>query len=194
MTLNQKINYAKPLAAVGLLSGAAALILIVVIRDTFSLPGSAEYLTYEIFNRIMAVLLALQTCAWIAFLMVQREALGKFNRRLLMLALGAWAMMAVGTAAEFWLYSDLPYPNSPADFNMRTLAFAMFFFASLIAGMALLVLGLRLAESGTLHRLFVTVLVLYLPLFIVSFFAGLSIFTDPALASIMIAGLVLKRR
>ncbi len=194
MTLNQKINYAKPLAAVGLLSGAAALILIVVIRDTFSLPGSAEYLTYEIFNRIMAVLLALQTCAWIAFLMVQREALGKFNRRLLMLALGAWAMMAVGTAAEFWLYSDLPYPNSPADFNMRTLAFAMFFFASLIAGMALLVLGLRLAESGTLHRLFVTVLVLYLPLFIVSFFVGLSIFTAPALASITIAGLVLKRR
>ena len=188
------MKYLKPLGIMGLLGGSAALILIISVGDTFDFPGSAQYQTYEIFNRSMAVLLALQACSLLAFFIGHREALDKFNKRVLTIALTSWGAMAVGTAAEFWLYSDLPYPSSPADFNLRTLAFALFFFGSLIAGLALLILGIRLMNSSIVSRFFGTVMFLYLPGFIVLFFTGLSIFTAPALASIAIAGLTVRSK
>lgn len=184
----------KLLSVIGLLSETATLILIAVVGDPFGFPGSAEYMTYEIFNRVIAVLLALQTCALIAFFIGRREVLGKSDKWLLTIALVAWAVMAVGTAAEFWLYSDLPYPSGPADFNMRTAAFSFFFFGSLIAGLALLVLGCRLLKHGKLLRFLGAALMLYLPLFIASFFIGLSIFVVPSLASVAIAGLALRSK
>lgn len=182
------MNYVKPLGVIGLLSGATALILIVVGGDTFGFPGSAEYMTYETFNRVMAILLALQTCSLIAFLTREREVLA----RMLTIALVAWVMMALGTAAEFWLYSDLPYPRTATDFNMRRVAFTFFFLGSLFAGLALAVLGLRLSKRDRLDRFLGAVLMLYLPLFIASFPIGFSLFVAPSFASITVAGLVLR--
>ena len=192
MASDQSMKYLRSLGAIGLLSGSAALILIIVVGDTFGFPGSAEYVTYEIFNRVIAVLLALQTCSLIAFFIGQHELLRRFDKRLLTIALVAWAAMALGTAAEFWLYSDLPYPSTATDFNMRRVAFTLFFLGSLIVGLALLVLGLRLAKGGLLSRFFGAVLILYLPMFVALFFAGPSIFIAPALASIAIAGLAVR--
>ena len=194
MKSDQKIKVVKLLGVIGLLSGAVALILIVVVGDTFGFPGSAEYMTYEIFNRVMAVLLALQTCALIALFIGQREGLGKRDKRLLVIALIAWAVMAIGTAAEFWLYSDLPYPSGPADFNMRRVVFALFFFGSLIAGVALLVLGFRLLKNGRPSRFLGAALMLYLPLFVGAFIVGPSIFVAPSLASIIVAGSALRSK
>lgn len=190
----QKVKVVKLLSVIGLLSGTAVLILIAVVGDSFGFPGSAEYLTYEIFNRVMALLLALQTCALIALFIGQREVLGKTGKRMLTIALVAWTIMAIGTAAEFWLYSDLPYPSGPADFNMRRVAFTLFFLGSVIAGVALLVLGFRLLKSGISSRFWGAALMLYLPLFIAAFIVGPSIFVAPSLASIMIAGLALRSK
>lgn len=193
MTSDQSMKYLKPLGVIGLLSGLVTLIAIMIVGDTFGFPGSAEYMTYETFNRFMAVLLALQTCSLLAFLMGQHEVLGRFDKRVLTIALVAWAAMALGTAAEFWLYSDLPYPRTATDFNMRRVAFTLFFLGSLSAGLALLVLGLRLSKTSILSHLFGAVLILYLPMFVALFFAGPSIFIAPALASIAIAGLAVTR-
>jgi len=193
MTPDQKMKYVKPLGILGVLSGGAAFILILVVGDTFGLPGSAEYVTYETFNRVMAVLLALQSCSLIAFFVGGHEVLGKSDKRVLTIALMGWVVMALGTAAEFWLYSDLPYPRTATDFNMRRVAFAFFFLGSLVAGLALLVLGFRLAKSGLPSSRFLgAVLMLYLPLFIALFFVGPSIFVAPAVTAIAIAGLSLR--
>jgi hypothetical protein len=184
------MKYQKLLGVVGLLGGSVALVSIMVVGDTFGFPGSAEYLTYEIFNRSMAVLLALQTCSLIAFFIGRHEVLGKIDKRVVTIALIAWAAMAIGTAAEFWLYSDLPYPRTPADFNMRVAAFVLFFLGSLTAGVALLVLVIRLFKRRIINSLFGAALVLYFPLY----FLGLSIFIAPAVASIAISGAALTSR
>lgn len=194
MKSDQKMKVIKPLGIIGLLSGAAALILIISVGDTFGFPGSVEHMTYETFNRTMAVLLALQTCSVIALHIGQHEVLGKADKPMLTVAIIAWIVMATGTAAEFWLYSDLPYPRTATDFNMRRAAFTLFFLGSVIAGLTLLVLGLRLATSRVLDRLFTVVLMLYLPLFIALFFAGPSIFVVPAVTSIAIAVLALRSK
>lgn len=194
MNSDQNTKYVKFLGAIGLLSGAVALISIIVVGDAFGLPGSAEYVTYERFNRFMAVLLALQTGSFIAFRVGHGKVMGRGDKRVMTIALMAWSVMALGTAAEFWRYSDLPYPRTAAeatDFNMRQVAFGVFFLGSLIAGLAFLVLGLRLSRSDSLSRFYALVLVLYLPLFTGLFLAGPSIFTAAALTSIAIAGLTL---
>ena len=188
------MKHVKSLGVIGLLSGAAALVLIVVVGDTFGLPGSAEYMIYGTFNRVMAILLALQTCSLIAFSTREREVLGRSDTRILTIALVAWVVMALGTAAEFWLYADLPYPRTATDFNMRRVAFTFFFLGSLVAGVALLVLGFRLLMSRKLSRFVGAALMLYLPLFIGSFPVGFSLFVAPSLASMTVAGSVLRSR
>lgn len=188
------MKYVKSLGVISVLSGAAALILILLVGDTFGFPGSAEYMTYEIFNRVMAVLLALQTCSLIALFVGEREVLGKSGKRALKIALVAWVVMAVGTAAEFWLFSDLPYPRTATDFNMRRVAFAFFFLGSLVAGLAFLLLGIRLFKRGVLYRFLGAVLMLYLPLFIALFFVGPSMSSAPAVASMAIAGVALRSK
>ena len=195
MKLEIDMKYVKLLGALGLLGGAAALILIVAVEDAFGSPGSAEYMTYEAFNRVMALLLALQMCSLIAFFIIgARDVLARTDRRMVTMAVVAWAIMALGTAAEFWLYADLPYPRTATDFNMRRIAFTFFFLGSLVAGVALLVLGFRLLMSGNLSRFVAAALMLYLPLFIASFPVGFSLFVAPSLASITVAGLVLRSR
>ena len=184
------MKYQTAFGVIGLMSGMAALVAIMVVGDTFGFPGSEEYLTYEVFNRSMAVLLALQTCSLIAFFIGHREVLGKLDKRLVSIALIAWAAMALGTAAEFWLYSDLPYPRTPADFNMRVAAYLLFFFGLLTAGVALLMLVIRLIKRRIINRLLGAAIALYLPLFLL----GLSIFLAPAVTSITIAGSALTSR
>ena len=177
------MKYLKPLGVLGLLGGSLAIVSIATTGDTFGFPGSAEYVSYEIFNRSMGFLLALQTCSLIAFFIGRHQDLERFDRRLLAIAIIAWASMAIGTAAEFWLYSDLPYPRTPADFNMRVAAYALFFFGSLVAGGVLLTLAVRLRKREMISTWLAVVLVLYFPVF----FLGLSIFLPSALSSIAIA-------
>ena len=76
--------------------------------------------------------------------------------------------MAAGTAAEFWLYSDLPCGTN----NLRSASFTFFSVSSLIVGLALLVLRLKAFVRCTLPRWYAFVLMLYLPMDIALFIAG----------------------
>lgn len=181
-------QFRKPMAVLGLLSGAMALVLVVMVGNTFGLPGSAEYDIYQNFNRSMAVLLALQAFSLLAFAMTVHESEDILESRLSTVSVVMWLAMAVGTAAEFWLYSDLPYPGGPADFNMRTAAFALFFFGSVVAGVILSILAIRLLRSQRIAWLPAILLSLHAPLFIAFFFTSPSIFVAPAVSSIVAAG------
>lgn len=152
-------------------------------------------LTYESFNRIVAVFLALQSASLLAFYIARQDRLGRFDRRLLAIALVTWAAMAVGTAAEFWLCSDLPCPGATfevSDINMRMVSFSLFFFGSLLGGLVLLVLGIRLARNGTSDRLYAVLCILHLTLFFVGSAIFGSLFAAPALTSTALAGLSLR--
>ena len=176
------------LSVVGLLGGLAATISIIIVGDTFGLPGSASYRIYENFNRLMAILIALETCAMIGFYFQQKDVFGNIERTALLIALIAWIGMAAGTVAEFWLYSDLPYGED----NLRNTAFSIFSISSLVAGLALLALGMRTLIRRQLPRYYSIVLILYLPIDIALFVTGQSIFLTSALVVILIAGLTLR--
>lgn len=172
------------LSIVGLLAGFASAISIALVGDTFGFPGSDAYRAYETFNRVMAILLTLQTCALAAFYLQTRNSLPRADWITAVIALVAWIGMGVGTAAEFWLFSDLPYG---AD-NMRSSSFSVFSLSSLISGLALFVLGLRVLLRRQLSLGFGVVLMLYLPVDILFAIFGQSIFLAAALTTIAVAG------
>ena len=186
--MNSRTGLIQILSIVGLLGGLTATISIIIVGDTFGLPGSASYRIYENFNRLMAILIALEACAMIGFYFQQKDVFGNIERTALLIALIAWIGMAAGTAAEFWLYSDLPYGED----NLRNTAFSIFSISSLVVGLALLALGLGTLIRHQLPRYYSIVLILYLPIDIALFIIGQSIFLALALVAILIAGLTLR--
>lgn len=178
----------KPFSIAGLLGGFTALVLIAFVGDTFGFPGSREYQTYELFNRTMAFILALQASGILAFFIAYHERLTRFSERTLAMALGGWATMAIGTAAEFWLFSSLPY----GEINFRSFAFSLFSMGSLVAGLSLFVLSVWIMRSSRLPRYMGASMLIYLPLDIALFVANESIFLAPALGAIIISSLALR--
>jgi hypothetical protein len=176
------------LSALGLVGAFAAIASILLVGDTFGFPGSPEYRIYENINRVMAIFIALQTCTLLGFYLQHDGALRRVGRVAFFLAVFAWIGMALGTAAEFWLYSDLPY----AEANMRSVAFSVFSISSLLGGLALLILGLDLLLSRALPRYFAVILILYLAVDIVLWIMGQSIFLAPALVSLAFGGMALR--
>ncbi|MAU00753.1 MAG: hypothetical protein CL608_26710 [Anaerolineaceae bacterium] len=180
--MNQQKKHIQILNIAGLLSGLVAVVSIIIVGDTYGVPGTSAYQTYESFNRIMAVLILLESCAIAAFYMQRQHLMGTVEKILLSATFVAWLGMAVGTAAEFWLFSDQPYGAN----NMRSFAFSTFSVSSLIVGLSLLILGLRYIRNSQFPRYYVVFFLLYLPLDIVLFFSGQSIFLTSALFSILI--------
>lgn len=181
-------SYVRPLGIVGLLGGIVALILILLVGDTFGFPGSRAYRTYELFNRSMSFILASQSCAIVAFLTACHDRLTNFEQRLIALIMGGWMAMALGTAAEFWLFSGQPY----GQINLRSFSFGLFSMGSLVAGLTMLVLGFRILRGRRVTRLLGLIFILYLPLDIASFVFSISIFMAPAAGAIAIALATLK--
>ena len=186
--INQKRSV-RLLATTGMFAGLAAGISIVIVGDTFGFPGSAAYRTYESFNRAMAIMIFLQSSALFAFYLHTNNQLAILDRTLIIIAFVAWIGMSLGTAAEFWLFSDLPYSAA----NMRSASFSVFSLSSLISGFALFGLGFRTLLGRRLSRGLGIVLMLYLPLDILFFVSGRSIFLAAALVTIVIAGYTLVR-
>ena len=176
------------LSILGSLGAVAAVVSIVFIGNTFGYPGTADYRIYENFNRAMALFLALQTAAIVGFGLQYRGTLGRIGQVAVVLAVVTWIGMALGTAAEFWLYSDLPYGQG----NERDTAFVVFSISSLLGDLALLALGFELLFSRTLPRIFAVLMILYLPLDIILWFSGQSVFLASALVALAIAVMVLR--
>jgi len=173
----------KPLGIVGFLGGLAALVLILLVGDTFGFPGSRDYQTYELFNRSMSFILVLQSCAILAFAAAHYSTLTSFGQRVISVILGGWIAMAIGTAAEFWLFSNLPY----AEINMRSFSFSLFSMGSLITGLSMLILGIRILRNRRITWLFGAIFIVYLPFDIALFVLNESIFLISAVGAISIA-------
>lgn len=70
--------------------------------------ATAAYQTYEFLNRSNAIVILFMAAGWLgAFLLLEG-----FGRWAALVALIGTLLYTFGTAAEFWLYSDLSY-NPP---------------------------------------------------------------------------------
>lgn len=188
--MKQETRVIQTLSVVALVGGLTSALSILLIGDTFGLPGSPGYQEYERFNRVMGLLLALESGVILAFYRQQRARLGRIGRFMVMLVFVAWIGMAAGTAAEFWLFSDLPYG---AD-NLRSVAFSFFSLASLVVGLTLLVLGIRILVRRQIPALVGLLMLFYLPVDLAAFVADQSIFLASTLASIALALHLLRGR
>jgi hypothetical protein len=182
-------KFVRMLGIFGVIGSVLAAVFIFRVGDTFGFPGSSDYFIYERFNRSMAMFLFLQSCAILAFLSVVFEKLSPFSQRVAAVMFAGWISMVVGTAAEFWLFSDLPY----AEPNMRSFSFSLFSIGSLVAGISMMILGARMLLRRTAEWYFGLILIFYLPVDIALFIRGDSIFLTSAIGAAVLGILLIIR-
>jgi hypothetical protein len=147
-------------------------------------PGTAAYVRYERLNRLMAVALLLMAGGWLGIWRLSRTRASRWGA---LLALIGTAGMAAGTAAEFWLYTDLSYQGS----SMRQVAFTFFSFAALVFNIGATLYGISLWRSAAVPRQLAVLFLLALPLDIAAFLLLDVPFVTAALLSLGVA-LVLR--
>lgn len=173
------------LGLLGMIGGLAGLALVAVFAMTdFGMPGTAAYRTYEMLNRLIALPLLLMACGWLGLALMLPFGYGRK---------GAWlafvlaVAMAIGTAAEFWLFSDQPYGVWT---NGRMISFMTFFIPSLFFYLCATLVGVYQWRSGKGSRAVVIVLIAAIPLYIISVFTLNSNFLIPAVLAMAAGWLV----
>lgn len=175
------------LGLMGILGGLIGFILVAFFAtNEFNYPGTAAYRTYETLNRLIALPLLLMACGWLGLALCLPPGMGQKGG---WLAFIAAILMAAGTAAEFWLFSDQPYGVWT---NGRMVSFMAFSIASLILYICATVIGVYLwrAESGP--RPAAAILMGAIPLYIVVIFTLNSIFLIPALLALVVGWVLLR--
>lgn len=165
------------LGVLSLLGGITAIPLIIAFMVTgFGEPGTALYETYEQLNRLMAVLLLLMSAGWLGAWRAWPVGPGHWAASV---ALIGSLIMVASNAAEFWLFSDLPYGVAG---NGRDLSWMAFSIGSLVMDLGATLLGVAAWRSGRWPRWMAVFLMLALPLDVLSFFT-----VSPFLASAILA-------
>lgn len=143
----------------------------------FGEPGTAVYETYEQLNRLMAMSLLLMTAGWLG---AGLEWPGGPGRWAASAALVGSLIMVAGNAAEFWLFSDLPYGVTGNGRDMSWMAFSL---GSLVMVIGATLLGVAAWRSRRYPRWMAVLLMLSLPLDVLSFFT-VSPFLAPAILAV----------
>lgn len=173
----------------GIFGGLAGLTLVAVFAMTdFGMPGTAAYRTYEMLNRLIALPLLLMAAGWFGLALILPSGNG---RKGAWVAFVAAVAMAIGTAAEFWLFSDQPYGVWT---NGRMISFMTFFIASLFLYICATLVGVYLWRSGMGSRAVVIVLIAAIPLYIISVFTLNSNFLIPAVLAMAVGWLAWSSR
>lgn len=140
-------------------------------------PGTAAYSTYEQLNRITGVALLLMAGGWLGVAWVMPKGYGRG---------GAWVAfiasiaMFIGNAAEFWLFTDLPYGDPT---NARSLSWLAYLFGSLVQAIGATVAGIYAWRTGSWPKLGAFVLIMALPIAAFTF-VFLSPFFGPSVLAV----------
>lgn len=118
--------------------------------------GTTAYQTYELLNRLMAVALLFMAAGWFGLWRMLKVN----GRWAAFMAFVGVLIMAGGTAAEFWLFSDLSYSEQ----NLRQAAFTAFGMGGLLLDMGAIILGTILWRK--IHWPHWSIIVLLMALFI----------------------------
>ena len=157
MEFNQVVK--RWMGIAGLLGGVSLISITLLMGNTFGYPGSEEYQIYQTKNRLTSISLLLASFGFIGFYpnrYITLPRAGKIAGALTAIGLTG---MVVGNAAEFWLFSDLPY-NQP---NMRNVSFGIFVLGGLLMGIASLIGGVVFWRLQNVPRWIALLLILYLP-------------------------------
>ena len=142
----------------------AVFLIIAFAQNGWGAPGTAVYQRYEWLNRLMALSLLLMSTGWLGMVLWQPKGYG---RGASVLALIGSLIMVVGTAAEFWLFSDLPYSRGT---NLRNVAFAAFGMGGFVLDVGATILGVAIWRTRSWPPLSALVLMLALPIDFAAFF------------------------
>jgi hypothetical protein len=136
-----------PLLVVGLVGAVlAAIVTLVITWAGWGQPGTAEYEMYELLNRLAALPMLLMAAAPLALLGMQTirdERRGTIAAVTMLVGLVA---MAVGTSAEFWIFTDEPYSGSGSEGRL-----ASYLLGTFLGGVVALV-GMALVGTWGLRR------------------------------------------
>ena len=180
--MNDNSRLIRLLGVPALLGGIIAVFLIVAFDQTgWGSPGTSAYQTYERLNRLMAGALLMMTTGWLGMVLWLSKGYGRWPAAF---AFISSLLMAGGVAAEFWLYSDLPY----REVNMRSAAFSLFSLSSLALDLSVTVLGISLWRSRLWPRWSALILLFALPLDLFAFFGLDSIFLAATILALVVGG------
>lgn len=174
------------LGLLGLLGGLLGILLAIAFSTTeFGYPGTAAYRTYETLNRLTGLPLLLMACGWLGLALTLPPGNG---RTAAWLACASSVVMAVGTAAEFWFFSDQPYGVWN---NGRMVSYMAFFISLLLLTISATVAGVFLWRSGAQPRWCAAVLMMAVPLYFASVFILATNFLAPALLALVVGWLLM---
>lgn len=174
------------LAILGLLGGITAVPLILAFSQTgWGLPGTSAYQTYELLNRSMAVSLLLMSAGWFGVILIWPNGYGRYAA---ILAFIGSLIMVAGNAAEFWLFSDLPYGSGS---NWRNTAWSVFGIGSMLLDVGAMILGVAVWRSRLWPRWSALILMLAFPIDLAAYFLLGSPFGATAVLALLIGTLLL---
>jgi len=166
------------LGVLSLLGGMSALLIIIVFAATeWGLPGTVAYQRYELLNRLMAVSLLFMTAGWLGVVMIWPGGYGRWGA---LLALLGSLIMALATAAEFWLFTDQAYGRAA---SLRNGAWGAFGIGGWLLIIGAMILGVAAWRSRLWPRWAALILILAVPIE----FAGFFVIDSPFLGATVLA-------
>lgn len=163
----------------------AVLILIAFFLTGWDSPGTVYYQTYERLNRLMAVALLFMAGGWLGVWRVS----GGYGRWVVSLAFIGVLITSIGTAAEFWLYTDLPYEGG----NMRQTAFTVVSIGGWLLIIGATGMGVTIWRYRFWPRWSAIIMLLALPIDIVAFFLLRSPFVSATMFALILGGLLFTK-
>lgn len=173
------------LAVLSLLGGATAVpLLIAFLTIEGGAVGTAAYQHYELLNRLMAVALLFMASAWLGM----GQVVSGYGRWASLSAFIGVLIMAAGTAAEFWLYSDLSYSGD----NMRQIAYSTTSVGGLLLDLGAMGVGIAIWRCRIWPRWSALILILALPIDFAAFFLLNSPFVTATTVAILLGWFLLR--
>ena len=173
------------LGILSLLGGITAVpLLIAFLMIEGGAVGTAAYQRYELLNRLMSVILVLMSVGWFGMWRVLKGN-GRWAARIAFLGV---LIMAAGTAAEFWLYSDLSYSGD----NMRQMAYSTTSVGGLLLDLGAMGVGIAIWRSRIWPRWYALLLILALPIDFAAFFLLNSPFVTATTVAILLGWFLLR--
>jgi hypothetical protein len=170
--MRSPVAVTRALVLVGLVGAVLALSLAIVGAEvSWGPPGSSAYEAYELLNRLSALPLLLMVAAPIGLLRlpgIRDDRLGRVAAAGLLVGLAA---SVVGSAAEFWLFSDDPYAG-PGSLGRNVSFIGGYFLGSIVVLLSMVGIGRWSMRTGSIPMWAAAPLLLLPVAFIILSIAG----------------------
>jgi len=95
-------------------------------------PGTAAYVVYQNWNRLTGLAILVMGLGGLGLFLNLRPRLSRLARAGALILLAGAGLMLLGSVAEFWVFTDLPYSGSGDGVNARGLAWMSFLLGVLV--------------------------------------------------------------